>query len=180
MVALHPDYEFSYAPGQIVRVSSDLSKLLVKFYDYKEAVVLRAEVYKLPRIKYQIDVEHIVGLEKRWVGQSVVARNNLTRAYEPAKVVSRVGNGRQYTLEWSKGKQSIQHANHIFGRYTRRHTIGTNDYVLAQIGTRYLPGRVLSREGNRVRVKLFDGKMYLFLQFQFFFLPKTLNISKSS
>ena len=83
VVALHPDYEFSYAPGQIVRVSSDMTKLLVKFYDYKEAVVLRHEVYKMPRVKYQIDVENIVSLEKRWVGQNVIARNNTTKAYEP-------------------------------------------------------------------------------------------------
>lgn len=82
MVALHPKYDFSYAPGQIVRVSSDMSKLLVKFYDYEESVVVRNEVYKLPRLKYQLDVTNIINLEKRWIGQTVVARNNFSNVYE--------------------------------------------------------------------------------------------------
>lgn len=81
-MALHPKYEFSYAPGQIVRVSSDMNKLLVKFYDFEEAVIVRNEVYKLPRLKFQLDVTNIINLEKRWVGQPVVARNNFTNVYE--------------------------------------------------------------------------------------------------
>ena len=86
MVALHPKYDFSYAPGQIVRVSSDMSKLLVKFYDYEESVVVRNEVYKLPRLKYQLDVTNIINLEKRWIGQTVVARNNFSNVYEPGNL----------------------------------------------------------------------------------------------
>ena len=82
VVALHPKYEFSYAPGQIVRVSSDMSKLLVKFYDYEESVVVRNEVYKLPRLKYQLDVTNIINLEKRWIGQTVIARNTYSNVYE--------------------------------------------------------------------------------------------------
>lgn len=59
-----------------------MSKLLVKFYDYEESVVVRNEVYKLPRLKYQLDVTNIINLEKRWIGQTVVARNNFSNVYE--------------------------------------------------------------------------------------------------
>lgn len=82
VVALHPQYEFSYAPGQIVKISSDSTKLLIKFYDYLETVVYRKEVFKLPRIKFQLDVNNIINLEKKWIGETVVARNNYTKVYE--------------------------------------------------------------------------------------------------
>lgn len=74
-------------------------------------------------------------------------------------MVNRVGNGRQYTIEWSNGKQSIQNANHIFGKYTRNQQILNNDYVLAPKETIFLPGRVLSQQGDQLRVKFVDGKM---------------------
>ena len=157
VVALHPHYEFSYAPGQLVDISPDSNKLLVRFYDFVEHVVLRQEVYKLARIKFQMDINSIIELEKRWIGQTVVARNNFSNVYEMGKVMNRVGNGRQYTVEWSNGKQSIQNANHIFGTYTRNPAIQANDYVLAPRETIFLPGRVLGKRGNQLRVKFVDG-----------------------
>jgi hypothetical protein len=79
---LHPHYEFSYAPGQIIQISNDSSKFLIRFYDFVENVIFKEEVYKLPRIKFQLDVDSIIELEKRWIGQTVVARNNISKAYE--------------------------------------------------------------------------------------------------
>lgn len=85
VVALHPEYEFSYAPGQINKISSDGTKFFVKFYDYREEVVPRNEVYKLPRIKFNVDVNNIINLEKRWKGELVVARNDQSYVYEIGK-----------------------------------------------------------------------------------------------
>jgi hypothetical protein len=75
------------------------------------------------------------------------------------KIISRVGNGRQYTVEWSNGDQSIQNANHIFGIYTRNPAILVNDYVLGPKETIYLPGRVIGKKGNQLRIKFVDGVM---------------------
>jgi hypothetical protein len=157
VVALHPQYEFSYAPGQIVKISSDSTKILVKFYDFLESVVFRKEVFKLHRIKFQLDVNAIINLEKRWIGETVVARNNYTKVYELGKIVNRVGNGRQYTIEWSNGKQSIENSIHIYGKFTRNQTVLPNDYVLAPKQTIFMPGRVVNRHGDQVKVKFFDG-----------------------
>lgn len=156
---MHPQYEFSYAPGQIVQVSNDLNKLLVRFYDFSEGVIQRQEVYKLPRIKFQIDVNSIIEKEKEWIGKLVVARNNFSKVYELGKVVSRVGNSRQYTIEWSNGKQSIQNVIHMFGELTRNPAIIVNDYVLAPKETIFLPGRVIGKRGNQLRVRFVDGQM---------------------
>ncbi len=159
MVGLHPDYESSYAPGQVEKISDDQNKILVKFYDFVEAVLIRQEVFKLPTIKFQIDVDMIIKLEEKWVGEVVVARNNLTNVYELGTVKSRVGKGRQYVIEWSRGEDSIQNANHIFGQHTRRPALLVNDYILAPRETIFLPGRVMSRKDDRLKVKFLDGSM---------------------
>lgn len=157
VVALHPNYDYSYAPGQIIQMSNDLNKILVRFYDYTEGIILREEVYKLPRLKFELDINTIVELEKRWIGQTVVARNNYSNVYELGKVVNRVGNGRQYVIEWANGTQSIQNANHMFGQYTRNPAIIINDYVLAPKETIFLPGRIIGKKGTQLRIKFVDG-----------------------
>jgi hypothetical protein len=81
-VALHPDYGSSYAPGQVLQISNKAAKLKIKFYDHVEAVIDRQEVFKINIAKYLLDVKSIVDLEKRWVGETVVARNDLSHNYE--------------------------------------------------------------------------------------------------
>jgi hypothetical protein len=157
VIALHPHYEFSYAPGQIVQISNDLNKILVRFYDFVEGVILREEVYKMAKVKFQLDVNAIIDLEKRWIGQTVVARNNYSNVYELGKVIERIGNGRQYTIEWSNGSQSIQNAVHIFGTYTKNPSLIVNDYVLAPRETIFIPGRIIGKKGSQLRVKFVDG-----------------------
>ena len=81
VVALHPSYSFSYAPGIIIKIANNLS-VLVRFYDGLEAIVNKEEVYKIPLFKFEYDVDIIVSLEKRWIGQTVIARNPYTIVYE--------------------------------------------------------------------------------------------------
>ncbi len=159
VVGLHPDYDSSYAPGQVEKISNDQNKILIKFYDFVEAALIRQEVFKLPTLKFQIDVDTIIRLEEKWVGEVVIARNNFTNVYELGTVKSRVGKARQYVVEWSSGKESIQNANHIFGQYTRRPELLVNDYILAPRETIFLPGRVMGRKNNRLKVKFLDGSM---------------------
>ena len=80
-MALHPDYESSYAPGRCVAASKH--EYEVEFYDYCIAAVRRKDIYKLKsRQKYEADVGLINALEKNRVGTKVVARNNRTHVYE--------------------------------------------------------------------------------------------------
>ena len=68
-------------PGIIIKIANNLS-LLVRFYDGLEAIVNKEEVYKIPVFKFEYDVDIIVSLEKRWVGQTVIARNPYSFVYE--------------------------------------------------------------------------------------------------
>lgn len=158
MIALHPDYELSYAPGQVVKLGNDMTRVLVKFYDFVEQVVPRDQVYKLNKSKFQSDVNEIIILERELVGKTVVARNNLSHVYELGKIVSQNGNvGSQYVIEWANGKQSIQNANHIFGHNATRTKIKANDYVIAPLETVFMPGKVVNKKGPQLMVKFING-----------------------
>lgn len=158
MVALHPYFEFSYAPGQIIQVSNDMDKFTVRFYDYVGSEVLSRDAYKLNHLKFQADVETINNLEKARIGKTVVSRNTFSNVYELGKIIKRVGNiGRQYVIEWYNGKQSLQNSNHIFGSDTRKPAIIKNDFVLAPKETIFLPGRVIDKKGDQLKVKFVDG-----------------------
>ena len=158
MIALHPNYENSYAPGQVTKVSNDLQKIKVKFYDYVEATVNLDDMYALNHIKYQSDVAMIDRLEREKIGKNVVTRNSYTKNYELGKVLKRVGNaGPQYVIEWSDGQQSLENSNHIFTSYTRRRAIKKDDYALAPVDGKFLPGRVINRVNDRLEIKFYDG-----------------------
>ncbi len=81
VVALHPSYSFSYAPGIVIKIANNLS-LLVRFYDGVEAIINKEEIYKIPLFKFEYDIDIIVNLEKRWIGQTVIARNPFNFVYE--------------------------------------------------------------------------------------------------
>ena len=81
VVALHPNYSFSYAPGAVLDVSSDLW-MTIRFYDGQEAHLPRDEVYRLPTEKFEFDVAYILKCEEQWVGQAVVARNDKTAMFQ--------------------------------------------------------------------------------------------------
>ena len=84
VIALHPSYSFSYAPGVVLEVGSDLWTK-VRFYDNAEARLPREEVYKIPNLKLETDVAYIVKREDQWVGQPVVARNDETGFFQLGK-----------------------------------------------------------------------------------------------
>jgi hypothetical protein len=75
------------------------------------------------------------------------------------KVRERIGNGRQYVVDWSGDRTSVQTANHIFGLYTHKPPIVVNDHVLASKNGIYLPGRVIGTKGENFRVKFVDNVM---------------------
>ncbi|RNA04253.1 von Willebrand factor A domain-containing 3B, partial [Brachionus plicatilis] len=159
VLATHPEYESSYAPGQVIDVSNDMKTYYVRFYDDEKANVSYNEIFKMHRIKFQFDINEILRLEKRWIGQKIIARNNNKRVYELGKVVRKVDMGRKYEMEWSDGTESIQNANHMFGKFTRKQTKHNLDYVLAPKGNVYLPGRITARRGNQFIVRYFDDSL---------------------
>nr|XP_006818317.1 PREDICTED: von Willebrand factor A domain-containing protein 3B-like [Saccoglossus kowalevskii] len=160
VIALHPSYSFSYSPGVVLNIYPDLWTH-IRYYDGEEAKVPREEVYKTTADKFEDDVRFILQCEDSWVGQAVVARNDTDGKYYLGQVKERVGNGRQYIVEWADGSLQIQNSSCIFGAFTKRHRLALGDKVLAIINSQslvYLPGVITSVNGNELVVKFCDGR----------------------
>ena len=80
VVALHPHYSFSYAPGIVLEVYQNL-QMKIRFYDGEEDKLPREEIYKLTPEKFEQDVNYIIECETRWVDQAVVARDDRMGSY---------------------------------------------------------------------------------------------------
>jgi hypothetical protein len=113
----------------------------VRFYDGREDVIPREEVYYITHDKFTADVEFIVRCEESLVGKAVVARNDSDGLFYLGKtfltssdfsclpdfrgfqfltfqqienvlnlghVRDRVGNGRQYVVQWPEGPCQVQ------------------------------------------------------------------------
>ncbi|KAK3099856.1 hypothetical protein FSP39_010823 [Pinctada imbricata] len=162
VVALHPHYSFSYAPGVVLEVYHNM-EMKVRFYDGEENRLPRDEIYKLTTEKFEHDVNYIIQCETRWVGQAVVSRDDRTGTYHLASVKSRVGNGREYLLEWCDGETSVQTSHHIFGVFTKHHPLSVGDHVLAMWDPQqhvYLPGWVAGIVGEKINIKFCDGSIH--------------------
>ena len=85
VAALHPNYDYSYAPGRITGMAADGFHFSVKLYDGAEAFLPRQDVYHLAQAKHQRDVEYLRTREKAWVGQAVLARRDKDGLYLPGK-----------------------------------------------------------------------------------------------
>ena len=74
-------------------------------------------------------------------------------------VRKRVGNGRQYMIEWSDGQLSIQNASCIFGAFNKRHSLALGDKVLSiseAVHLMYLPGSVTGTNGDKLVIEFCD------------------------
>ncbi|CAB4013416.1 Hypothetical predicted protein, partial [Paramuricea clavata] len=160
VIALHPSFSFSYAPGIVVNTNNDML-FSVRFYDGREDVIPREEVYYLGHEKFSADVEFIVRCEESLVGKAVVARNDADGFFYLGNVHDRVGNGRQYVVQWPEGPCQVQSSSLIFGAHTKRHQLAIGDRVLAlsdKAQGMYEPGLITGVKGKKLDVKFSSRK----------------------
>ena len=84
VVALHPNYSYSYTPGVVIAVRAD-HMIRVRLYDGAETQLSRDEVYFINKNKFELDVQYIIMCEDQWVGKAVVYRNIDTGTYQLGK-----------------------------------------------------------------------------------------------
>ncbi|CAL1540981.1 unnamed protein product [Lymnaea stagnalis] len=156
VVALHPKYSFSYAPGVISELKHD-EFVEVRFYDGQTAELSLQEgkVYHISTRKYKLDVEFIEKKEKEWIGSAVIARDDKTGAYFPGTVRKKI-NSQMYSIEWANGSSSHQSVIHIFGAFTRQPKLSRGDKILACVDphqVKYLPGVLNDYKDGKLVVK---------------------------
>ena len=86
VIALHPNYIYSYAPGEVHKVSYS-SAAMVEFYDGVVADLPRKEVFKISRSKFNSDKAYILDRERKIVGKSVIARDDYNGYYRLGKLL---------------------------------------------------------------------------------------------
>ncbi|CAF1056301.1 unnamed protein product [Brachionus calyciflorus] len=158
VVALHPNFEFSYAPGKIIKISIDKNSYDVKFYNSSNGTVKSDAIFKISKFKYETDVEQILHLENNLIGKEVIARNDLRRTYEPGYVICKESSGLKYIIKWKDGSQTTQEFNHIFGKNTRKTPLYRNEYVLAPKGAVYLPGKIIKIRENQFTIRFYESE----------------------
>jgi len=159
VIALHPSFPYSYAPGTVLRLED--SGLYVRHYDGIESVLPREECYLITPEKFERDCQYILQCEESLVGQAVVARNDKDGMFHLGTVRERVGNGRQYIIEWADQTVQLQSSGYIFGAHTKRRPLTIGDRVLALSDPAlylYLPGWVAGANGRRLVIKFCNGK----------------------
>ncbi|CAG5086324.1 Oidioi.mRNA.OKI2018_I69.PAR.g11176.t1.cds [Oikopleura dioica] len=156
VIARHPHYQQTYAPGVIVCAGP----LQIRFYDGTESIIPKAEVHLVDFERFEDFVDNIIQLESRWVNESVVARDDKTGVYKLGKemgtVKERVANAHEYVIEWRGDNIStIQHYSCIFGKYSKAKSLQTGDHVIAcsdKKSWNYHPGTITKADSNSVDI----------------------------
>lgn len=155
VLALYNSFNQSYAPGHILMINNH--QILVEFFDTSEKMVNKKDVFPLNPQKYENDAFFINKMNSKRVGEIVIARNNSSRLYEFAKIVSKLDKNSMFLVEYAYQKQAIQEPVHIFSFKNKTSRIFVSDYVLAQKDTFYMPGQVKFKQGVRLKVKFIDS-----------------------
>ncbi|RNA09590.1 von Willebrand factor A domain-containing 3B-like, partial [Brachionus plicatilis] len=159
VVAEHPDFAQSFAPGQIIGIRSDC--LIVEFYDSIEHRVETDTTYKIPSFKYQLDIDSIIKAERQWIGHKCVFRSSKKKRYETGEILGRLGNRKKFKILSDKGEEEIINIIHIFGNFTRKRPIRKDDFVLAPLDEYFFPGKVETcneNKENQIEVVFADKK----------------------
>lgn len=156
VIAEHPSFTKSFAPGEIVRLHDD--HFIIKFYDSIECCADKYQIFKIPKFKYQTDINSIIQSEREWIGQKVVFRNSKKKIFEFGRVLSRLGNEKALKIISDQGEEIVQKFIHIFGLKTRKRAIKEDDFVLAPFEDYFLPAKVNTCNRNLLKVVFVNGK----------------------
>ncbi|XP_071087672.1 uncharacterized protein [Haliotis cracherodii] len=143
VLAPHPVYHWSYAPGRVIEAIGQ--KLTVRFYDNNQTNIEKWNVYPARnREKHLKDVEDIRQREKDWEGKEAVIRDG-SGVYRPGKVGKQIGRQQRYTVKWEDGQRGEQMSVHIYGTFSKMIKFKVGSYILALAdpdNNYFLPGEV--------------------------------------
>jgi len=158
VIAKHPNYQSTYAPGVVVKDMVNSSAYHIRFYDGTEGLLSKTEAHFVEHEKFENIVDYILKLEERWKGETIIARDDQTGIYRLATVKDRLGSGHEYLVEWNHDTsvKTIQHLSCIFGKYSKKKTLQINDHVISCPSSDellYFPGVIKSIQGGKVKVQ---------------------------
>lgn len=156
VIASHPHYQATYAPGVIVKDALEQNQYQVRFYDGTEGIIRKSETHQVDPNRFESIVDYIISLEQRWINEKVIARDDTNGLYKIGTVKDRIGSGHEYLIEWANSSQkcSVQHLTCIFGQYSKRRTLSKGDHVLAMANEKldYYPGIITDISDNKLHI----------------------------
>ncbi|XP_046557685.1 uncharacterized protein LOC124266891 [Haliotis rubra] len=163
VLAPHPIYYWSYAPGRVVETLDQ--HLTVRFYDNNQKNINRWDVYAArDRAKHDKDVAEIRQREKDWEGLEAFIRDE-SGVYKLGTIEKQMGRQQKYSVRWGDGHCSEQMSIHIYGTYTPIIKFKVGSYILALADPdriHFLPGQVknVHRDGDdqKLEVEFVNGK----------------------
>jgi hypothetical protein len=139
----------------VVKVSSE-RVYQIRFYDGTEGLIPKTEAHSVSAARFENIVDFILTLEQRWIGETIVARDDRTGIYNLATVKDRLGSGHEYLVEWQEEKTSaIQHLTCIFGKYSKGKALQVGDHVISRCASQsleYLPGVIRGTQNNHLQI----------------------------
>jgi len=163
VIASHPHYQATYAPGVIVKEALEENQFQVRFYDGTEGIIRKSETHQVDPERFEAIVDEIISLEQRWINEKVIARDDTCGIYRIGTVKDRIGSGHEYLIEWTSHpgqKCAVQHLTCIFGQFSKRRTLTKGDHVLARNNDamEYYPGVIVDiTSDKRLEICLSNG-----------------------
>ncbi|XP_052795299.1 uncharacterized protein LOC128228179 isoform X2 [Mya arenaria] len=138
VIAPHPDYYCSYAPGHVIQVFE--KRVNVVFFDDRHERLKIKDVYKISQEQYHDDVITIKQCEEELKGADAVMLDNTTGKYIPVTV--RAPTGQQWFKIFDQNMK--QRGNHIFPNDLLPDSDHLNwKYALAPVkGHIYMPAKI--------------------------------------
>ena len=81
VIAKHPNYQSTYAPGVVVKDMVNSSAYHIRFYDGTEGLLSRTEAHFVSHERFENIVDYILKLEERGKGETIIARDDQTGIY---------------------------------------------------------------------------------------------------
>ena len=158
VIALHPHYSFSYAPGQIIS-TEDNWLYQVRLFDETECSVHREELYRISAEQYQNDSEYIKKIQDELLGSFIVTRDNEDGLFKQGMITQISG---QICDVLMKGDTHQRDLNAIFNDRKKNRQIVEGSYCLCPLdeySNIYGPGKVtrVRESSDLIRVTLYDS-----------------------
>ncbi|WAQ99935.1 hypothetical protein MAR_024308 [Mya arenaria] len=145
VIALHPNYAFSYAPATVKRVYR-MKGADLKFYDNTVGTLPWSEIYKISQQKYTDCVHHIEQKENEMLQKHVIVLDEKCGHFESGTVSDYVCN-QMYNVTMTERNEAghlKQQSNHMFIHPSIGVDLKNSKYVLGRVNDIFLPGEIFN------------------------------------
>merc|ERR1739838_1231032 len=156
VLAVHPYLAGWYGPALVHTCKN--GKFNVAHFDGTTSALDREQIFMISTDKYTEIARSIDRCRSRWIGETVVARDDSSGYFQLGFCKKLVSNY-SYELMWSDGSVSVQESPYVYGALSDRTICQPGDHVIAMCDHRklkYLPGCIITGEDGESVIEFCD------------------------